>query len=148
MNLLNNIKIWKRTGGGTTWAPGTASGGPNTTFIDMSNWGGCMFLLVAASTVGPSTGTVFLRQTTGQSTAGGKALGSSYKIILGSTNRVAALDFYRPTHRYVQLKTLTCTGIIVVPITYGGRRVGSTEDWVYIKPTSGQAVTQLVLGTT
>jgi hypothetical protein len=146
MNLLNNIKIWKKVGSGTTWGAGTAGGFAASTFIDMSNWGGCLFLMTYGSTCTGSSGAVTLQQSTGTSTGG--AIASTFALSLGSTNRVAALDFAKPVRRYVRLKMLTGTGILIIPITYGGKMVGSTELLQYIKASSGQGVTRVVLGAT
>src|SRR5512139_359178 len=135
MNLLNNIKIWKPRGTGSTAATIT----PASTFIDMSNWDGCLFLIISGSSFFASTGTVVLMNSSAASTGAG-VLASTYsqKLKLGSTNRICAIDVVRPLKRYLHLNTLTCTGMIVLPITYKGRLFGSTQDLSYVLPTTNQ----------
>jgi len=137
MNLLSNIKIWQKSGSGST---GNAATGAaiSSTFIDMSNWDGCLFLVIAGTTVLASSGVITVQQCTGTSTGGGWASTFTNKLILGSSHRILAVDVVKPLRRYLRLKTLTCTGMIVVPITYSGRARGSTELLNIVRATSNQ----------
>ena len=132
MNLLRNIRIWKPTGYSTHVASAT-------TFIDMSNWGGCLFVMINGTTYVASTGSVIITQSSAASTGLG-SYNSTYSNVVGfgSTNRVMAIDVVKPLKRYLRLRPLTCTGMIVIPITYAGRQVGSTDHWSVIAPTSNQ----------
>lgn len=132
MNLLSNIKIWKPTGLSTH-----VSGA--TTHIDMSNWDGCLFILINATTYVTSTGSIQIQQSSAASTGAGIWTSTfSNKCGFGSTNRIMAVDVVRPLRRYLRLKPLTCTGVSVIPITYRGRMVGTTEHLLPIHPTSNQ----------
>lgn len=132
MNLLRNIKIWKPTGLSTHVASGT-------THIDMSNWDGCLFILVNGTTYYNSTGTLIIQQSSAASTGAGIWQSTfSNKCTWGSTNRIMAVDVVKPLRRYLRLQTLTCTGVAVIPITYSGRMVGTTEHMLTIRATSNQ----------
>lgn len=132
MNLLSNIKIWKPTGLSTHVASAT-------THIDMSNWDGCLFILVGATTYVTSTGSIRIQQSSAASTGAGIWSSTfSNKVFIGSTNRIMAVDVYRPLRRYLRLKTVTTTGVAIIPITYAGRGVGSTRHMLPIAPTSNQ----------
>ena len=132
MNLLSQIKIWKPAGLSTHVASAT-------THIDMSNWDGCLFILVNGTTYVTSTGSIYIQQSSAASTGLG-IWGSTFsnKITFGTTNRIMAVDVVRPLRRYIRLKALTCTGVGIIPITYRGRLAGSTENLLPIRPTSGQ----------
>lgn len=126
MNLLEQIKIYKPVGSSEV---STAA----TTFIDMAGWEGCLFLITKnGSSDIDSTGSFIIRQTSHvASTALGYASTFSY-VFKASGRNPMAIDVYRPLKRYVSLKGLTCTGMSITAIAYGGRRLGSTEAWVNI----------------
>ena len=130
MNLLSQIKIHVTAGSSV------GDGCAGSTFVDMQGYEGCLFLLVPCSSGMASTGTLIIQQCTGTSSGGSNILKSTFtdkfKMHAGHPYYPMAVDVYKPLRRYVRLRTLTCTGMMVVPITYGARRMGSTEALVYI----------------
>lgn len=125
MNLLNQTKIFKPT------YPSSEATAVNSTAIDCQGYEGVLFLLSIGSSVLTSSGTIVIVQSSGTSTALGYASTFSNKVIIGTTNRIMAVDVYKPLKRYVTLRTLTCTGVGIHAIAYGARRLGSTEALVY-----------------
>lgn len=132
MNLLSNIKIHKPT------YPSSEATAIHSTAIDCQGYEGVLFLLSIGSSVLTSTGTVVIVQSSGTSTALGYASTFSNKVRLGTTNRIMAIDVYKPLKRYVTVRTLTCTGVGIHAIAYGARRQGSTEARSVINVTSNQ----------
>jgi hypothetical protein len=131
MNISRNIKIWKPT------SPTTNIDPPASTHIDLQNWDGCLFLLVNATSHLASTGVCYIQQTTGTSTDNGWTI-TTTGFRVGSTYRITTFELTKPLRRYVRLKTLTATGVQIIPITYSGRMVGTTELLSAIHPTSAQ----------
>jgi len=132
MNLIDNIKVWKHTGRTTDLASGT-------THIDMQNWDGCLFLLIQATTNLASSGTLIVQQSSAASTGAGIWQSTfSNKVRLGSSRSMMLVDVVKPLRRYLRLQTLTCTGVAIIPITYSGRRAGSTEHWSFVRASSNQ----------
>lgn len=125
MNLLDQIKIHKPYGSSEVGADGS-------TFIDCQGFSGVLFLLTKNGSSGiASTGAISIQQSTGTSTSGAIASTFTSKFKASGRNPMA-IDVVKPVRRYVRLKMLTCTGIAVTAIAYGGKRLGSTENWAAI----------------
>lgn len=135
MNLLNRVKIMKPVLGSTM---ATAQ---SSTFIDMSGFAGCLFVLVSASTRGLlSTGHIRIQQATGRSTAGAWTSTFSNKVIMGgSSNRVMAVDVAHPIRQYLRLLTKECTGSCIIPICYGPTLEGTTALLQYCKTSNHES---------
>jgi hypothetical protein len=130
MNLLDQVKI-------TGMAGSTKADPASSTFLNMSGWDGCLFLMVGTSQI-TSTGTAIIQQATGTSTAGAYASTFSNGLAFAAgVQNIIAIDVVRPLRQYLRLSTLTCTGVNVIAIQHSPRRAGSTEARVNLKTMSG-----------
>lgn len=123
MNLLKQTKIT------TYWGSTRGNGIPATTFLDMSNWDGCLFILNKASSNVASTGSLLVQQSSAASTGAGIWSATFTAVFKPTTGEkyTVAVDVVRPLRRYLRLRTLTTTGIAITAIQYSGRRLGTTQ---------------------
>ena len=133
MNLLENVRIYKPNKA-STHIQNVAS-----TWVNCAGWNGVLFLLIQGATQALSTGTVIIQQSSALSTGAGILQTTfSDKIGLGSTNRMMAIDVFKPIKPFVRLRMLTCTGVQAVPMAYLGRMRGTTEAKDIVNRTSNQ----------
>ncbi len=126
MNLIRNIDVESAT---TAVAESTAI---NTQIVDLSGYTGVMWLLVGSTVFAAASLTVTPQMSTANSTSAmtsASATLSSTAFVAGTANRIAIIDCYRPTERYMRLNIVgSSSGNLnnVIALKYGPRRPGST----------------------
>lgn len=133
MNLLDQVRIYKPNKASTHVSNAVS------TWVYAGDAGGVLFILTQTTTGPASSGTVTVQQASALSTGAGIIpYAYSAKVILGSTNRIMAIDVAKPIKPYVRLRMLTCTGVQAIPVAYSLRRMGSTEARNIVNASSNQ----------
>lgn len=142
MNLYTRTKLHVLYPGSTAATSGGSGGAiQSTKFIDMSRWDGVMlFTGIIDTTAGLTTGMFGLvpQMSTAASTSLLTSLptsciaGDTAAFSTGDKNKLAVVDIYRPTERYISAKvTLGASGTImlmpIIGITYGGSFMPTTN---------------------
>ena len=144
MNLSKHIRV-------SGWAAAqTESTTINSHIVDMQGFEGCQFVAVGSSVFGASTGTITVQGGTANSTSGMVAYQGNLSVAVSSeksSERLIAVDLYKPTKRYNRLQINASSGghiVNILAIQYGARRPGST----YLHSSTTLAGSTMLIGTT
>jgi hypothetical protein len=124
-NLIDRTKIQ------FLWRSASTSGGTGaaSTYIDVSGWNGCAFLITTCTQL-DTTGQFTIRASSDASTGGADTYttGLSVNFTTGLIQGIV-VDVRNPRKRYLSVKPAWSTGRIYgIAVCYGGRRQGSTEE--------------------